>query len=72
MNNTNTTTMARTLTFGDQKVMNMVKNADEAIDYMLNPNFIESVFKVSSRQVEMFETKVIQLKKDMNDILHMK
>ena len=68
----NTTIMARTLNFADQRVQNMIRNADEAIDYMLNPNFIESVFKVSSRQAEMFETKVIQLKKDMNDIIHMK
>lgn len=70
--NTANTLTGRTLTFADQRINNMWKNAQEAIEEMIRPNFLNSVFKITSKQVEMFETKVLQLKKDMDEMIHMK
>ena len=69
---TNGTTLSKTLTFSDQRVQNMLKNAEEAIGYMIRPEFMNSVFTITPKQLEMFETKVIQLKKDMNDLIHLR
>lgn len=69
--NTGTFTDRRPV-FADQRIQNMLKNADEAIEYMIRPTFMDSVFKITPKQLEMFETKVIQLKKDMNDLAQKK
>ena len=69
---TNGTTLSKTLVFSDQRVQNMLRNAEEAIGYMIRPEFMNSVFTITSKQLEMFETKVIQLKKDMNDLVHLR
>jgi len=66
---TQNTTSLKSLTFGDQRVLNMIKNADDAIDIMLRPTFLNSIFNITPKQLEMFETKVLQLKKDHNDLL---